>query len=431
MHHSGPPPPPPPHGGYPPQHQRSGYGPPPPHSGRGTKRTHTDREESGFGGRHDYHTHWGTGYEDQHRPKRKWSGEEREKDKQLDERPRILIKHDEKRTVGRACSPEKKPESPSEGGEKSSVSSFHRTLSSSSDPPGSSGEATRHRVTFADDVMETAGDKDEANVQVPQGSSRRAPMQKIMLRKMGDKDSDPAAEKGKETGPTGPGGSGRGVPKMGDQDAMAAESAKPKAAWSSNERGPISSSKTLYEPEGKQSVAKFKKYHAQTREMPPGSRGSHDLATPTSEGGTTPTGDRPDGGNRRDGTSSPIDRTGQSSPSGKERRPSDYRKGGRKGEREKPPFQDQDTHDHHNRPHHRKENSRRERGGEGEHSEVAPPLSPAAAKMRPVAMERLPSKEDEEGGRDENEHHHYEPRGKGHRREPPHHQDRPPLLGTA
>ena len=86
-----------------------------------------------------------------------------------------MIKHDEKRTVGRACSPEKKPESPSEDGEKSSVSSFHRTLSSSSDPPGSGGEATSHRVTFADDVMETAEDKDEVNVQVPQGSSYRTP----------------------------------------------------------------------------------------------------------------------------------------------------------------------------------------------------------------------------------------------------------------
>ena len=346
----------------------------------------------------------------------------------MEERPRILIKHDEKRT-GRAASPEKKPESPLEGMEKSSVGSFHRTLSSSSDPPGSAGETTRHRVTFADDVMETVGDKDETNIQAPQGSSRRAPLQKIMLRKMGEKDGDPATEKGKEAGPTGQGGSGRGGPKAGDQDVAAAESTKPKTAWSSNERGPIISPKTLYEPEGKQSVAKFKKYHAQTRETP-GSRGSHDLATPTSEGGTTPTGDRPDGGNRREETSSPIDRASQSSPSGKERRPSDYRKGGRKGEREKPPFQDRDSHDHHNRPHHRKENSRRERDGEGEHGEGPP----AARTTRPAAVERLASTENEEGGREEHEHHHYEPRGKGHspsRREQPHHQDRPPLLGTA
>ena len=442
MHHGGPAPPPPPHGGYPPQHQRSGYGPPPPHPGRGTKRSHTDREESGFGGRHEYHAHWGAapGYEEVQRPKRKWSGEERERERerQVEERPRILIKHDEKR-AGRAGSPEKKPESPSlEGVEKSSVGSFHRTLSSSSDPPGSASETPKHRVTFADDVMETGGDKEEANIQAPQGSSRRAPLQKIMLRKMGgEKDGDPTAEKGKE--PSGPGGSGRGGPKTGDHDMTAAESAKPKTAWSSNERGPIISQKTLYEPEGKQSVAKFKKYQAQSRETS-GSRGSHDLATPTSDGGTTPTGDRPDGGgNKRDETSSPIDRAGQSSPSGKERRPADYRKGGRKGEREKPPLQDRDLHDHHNRPHHRKENSRRERGGEGEHGDGPPPPPPPAGARttRPAATERLASTEDEEGGREEHDHHHHhhhEPRGKGHppsRREPPHHQDRPPLLGTA
>ena len=332
-----------------------------------------------------------------------------------------MIKHDEKRT-GRAASPEKKPESPSEGVEKSSVSSFHRTLSSSSDPPGSASETTKHRVTFADDVIETVGDDDEGNIHAPQGSSRRAPLQKIMLRKMGEKDGDPLAEKGKEAGPSGPSGNGRGGPKSGDPDMAAAESAKPKTAWSSNERGPIISKKTLYEPEGKQSVAKFKKYHAQTRETPR----SHDLVTPTSEGGTTPTGDRPDEGNKRDETSSPIDRAGQSSPSGKERRPSDYRKGGRKGEREKPPFQDRDLHDHHNRPHHRKENSRRERGEEGEHGE-----GPSTARTtRPMASERLASMEDEEGGREEHEH-----QGKGHppsRREQPHHQDsKPPLLGTA
>lgn len=341
-----------------------------------------------------------------------------------------MIKHDEKRS-GRATSPEKKPESPSEGMEKSSVSSFHRTLSSSSDPAGSTSETTRHRVTFADDVMETVGDKDEGNIQASQGSSRRAPLQKIMLRKMGEKDGDPSAEKGKEVGPSGPGGSNRGGPKSGDPDTAAVESAKPKTAWSSNERGPINSPKTLYEPEGKQSVAKFKKYHAQMRETP-SSRGSHDLATPTSEGGTTPTGDRPDVGNRRDETSSPIDRADQSSPSGKERRPSDYRKGGRKGEREKPPFQDRDSHDHHNRPHHRKENSRRERGGEGEHGEGPP----ATRTTRPAATERLTATVDEEGGREEHEHHHYDHRGKGpppsSRREQPHHQDsKPPLLGAA
>ena len=332
-----------------------------------------------------------------------------------------MTKHDDKRSGH--ISPDKKPESPLDAGEKSSVSSFHRTLSSSSDPPGSTNENTKHRVTFADDVIEpAAGDKDGGNIQAPQGSSRRAPLQKVMLRKMGEKDGDPAGEKGKEAG-QGPGGSGRGT-KSGDPDTAAAESAKPKTAWSSNERGPIISPKTLYEPEGKQSAAKFKKYQAQTRDMQ-GNRGSHDQATPTSEGGTTPTGDHPDGAPKRDEASSPVDRASQSSPSGKERRPSDYRKGGRKGEREKPPFQDRDSHDHHSRPQHRKENSRRERVGEGEHLEGQKTTRPAA--------ERLASTEDEEGGKEEHEYHHYEPRAKGPppSRRDQHQDSRPPLLGTA
>ena len=324
----------------------------------------------------------------------------------MEERPRILTKHDDKKS-GRV-SPEKKPESPLEVTEKGGVSSFQRTPSSSSDPPT---ETTRPRVTFADDVIESTDDKDGAN-QHPQG--RRMPMHKIMLRKMGEKDGDPSGERGREVG-QGAGGGGR-QSKSGDTDVATAESAKPKTAWSSNERGPIISPKTLYEPEGKQSAAKFKKYQAQTREQQ-GNRGSHDLATPTSEGGTTPTGERPDG-TKRDETSSPVDRAGQSSPSGKERRPPDHRKGGRRQEKgEKPPFQERDSHDYQNRPQHRKENSRRERIGGSEH--------PDGPKAKP---ERLTSTEDGEFVRDEHEH----SRGKAPpRRRDQHEESRPPLLGNA
>lgn len=389
-------PPPPPHGGYPPQLQR-GYGPaPPPHSSRGTKRSHAEREE-GYGGRHDYHGHWG-GYEEQHRPKRKWSNEERE------ERPRILTKHDDKK--GGRVSPEKKPESPAEVTEKSSVSSFHRTLSSSSDPPTPGGEASKHRVTFADDVMEPVMSGKEAPP--PGGVNLRAPHQKIMLRKMGEKDGDSSGEKGKEAGP----GNGQ-QPKSGDPEA-GAESAKPKTAWSMSDRGPIVSQKTLYEPEGKQSAAKFKKYQAQTREQQ-STRGSHDLATPTSDGRSTPTGDASERIKRED-TSSPIDRTGQSSPSGKERRSSgDHRKGGRRQEKgEKPAHVERDSHDHHTRPHHRKENSRRER--EGDH----------------LKTERLTSTEDEEFVGDERDFAGgQQQRGRGAPPRREQRDSRPPLLGHA
>ena len=409
MHHGGPPLP---HGGYPPQHPR-GYGGPPPHTARGTKRSHAERDEGGYGGRHDYPGHWGGGggYEDQHRPKRKGSNEERER---FEERPRILIKHEDKQS-GRV-SPEKKPESPLEAAEKSSsVSSFQRTLSSSSDPSVAT-EAPRHRVTFVDDVIESPIDKDSGNVPPPQGSSRRA-LSKIMLRKMGEKDGELPGEKGSEVG-QGTGGVGR-QGRSGDTDTVA-ESSKPKMAWSTNERGPIVSSKTLYEPEGKQSAAKFKKYQAQTRE-PPGNRGSHDLATPTSEGTATPTGEQPDGA-RRDEVSSPVDRAAQSSPAGKERRlPSDHRKGGRRQEKgDKPPYQDRESHDHRNRPHHRKENSRRERVGESEHQ---------VESSRTARPERLTSTEDEEYTKDEHDYHDLPVKGPPRRDQ--HEETRPPLLGTA
>ena len=411
MHHGGPPPP---HGGYPPQPTRGYGGPPHPHPGRGTKRSHTERDEGGYVGKHDYHGHWGGGggYEDQYHPKRKWSNEERER---LEERPRILTKHDDKRSSGRV-SPEKKPESPSEAAERASISSLQRTLSSSSDPPATS-ETTRHRVTFADDVIEPLGDKDSGNVPPVQGGSRRGHMQKIMLRKMGDKEGEASGERGNEVG-QGAGGAGRQA-RPGEADPTATESTKPKMAWSTNERGPIVSPKTLYEPEGKQSAAKFKKYQAQTRDMQ-GNRGSHDLPTPTSEGGATPTGEWPDKA-RREEVSSPIDRAEQSSPSGRERRlPPDHRKGGRRQDKgEKLPHQDRESHDHHNRPHHRKENSKRERVGESEHQ---------AEGSRTSRPERLSSTE-EEFTRDEHDYHDFPSKGPLRREQPE--ETKPPLLGIA
>ena len=309
-------------------------------------------------------------------------------------------------------SPEKKPESPLDATEKSS---FHRTLSSSSDGPSPS-ETSRPRVTFADDVVEPAGEKDSGSAPPPQGSSRRAPMQKIMLRKMGgERDGEAPGEGGKEV-KQGTGGNGRQL-RPGDLDAATADSAKPKTAWSSNERGPIISRKTLYEPEGKQSAAKFKKYQAQSRE-PPGNRGSHDAATPTSEEGTTPTGEQPEV-NKREETTSPVDRAGQSSPSGKERRvPPEHRKGRRQDKGEKQPPLGDESHDQHSKaPHHRKENSRRERGGESERPEGS----------RPGRAARLASNEEDELGREEHDH-----RGKAPppRREA-HEEPRPPLLGAA
>lgn len=319
----------------------------------------------------------------------------------MEERPRILIKHDDKKS-GRV-SPEKKPESPSDVTGKSS---FQRTSSSSSDP----ADTIKHRVTFADDVTEPPGEKETGNVQAPHGSSRRAPMQKIMLRKMGgERDGETAGERGKEVG-QGPSGNGRPA-RPGDLDTAVADPAKPKTAWSSNERGPIISPKTLYEPEGKQSAAKFKKYQAQTRE-PQSGRGSHDVvATPTSEDGVTPTGEQQDG-NKREEVNSPIDRAGQSSPSGKDKRPPppDHRKGsGRRQEKvEKPLLVEREGHEQHSRaPHHRKENLRRE----NEHPDVSRTTS------RPG---RLASPEEEEFGRDD-----HQGRGKIPPRREPHEENRP------
>lgn len=332
----------------------------------------------------------------------------------IEDRPRILTKHEDKRGSGRV-SPEKKPESP-EVAERASTSSFQRTLSSSSDPSATS-EAPRHRVTFADDVTEVVADRDAGNVPPVQGSSRRALTQKIMLRKMGEKEGETSGERGNEVG-QGASGAGRQT-RSGEGDATVAESAKPKMAWSTNERGPIVSPKTLYEPEGKQSAAKFKKYQAQTREMQ-GNRGSHDLPTPTSEGGSTPTGERPDKA-RQEEVSSPVDRAEQSSPSGRERRPlPELRKGGRRQDKgEKTPHQDRESHDHHNRPHHRKENSKRERMGESEH------MAEGSRTSRP---ERLSSTE-EDFARDEHDYRDFCSKGPQRREQPE--ETRPPLLGIA
>ena len=227
-----------------------GYPPPPPgpryggHTERGGKRRHSDRErEREDGRRHDFHP-WD--HNSEHVPKRKWP-EERD-------RPKILTKERDWRDA----------QPSQEAGEKSLSPSVKRTGSTSSDPPATD---PTHHVSFLS--------SQEAE---PECSSHPAPTmrsqpKKIMLRKMGDGSKTDAAESQEKTE------AGKVVDRLNNvkspltgKTGLDQESSEPgtdksrPTVWKVTERVAPTSAKTLYEPEGKKSEAKFRKYQHDARE---------------------------------------------------------------------------------------------------------------------------------------------------------------------
>lgn len=208
-----------------------------------------------------------------YRPKRKWSGDE--------ERPRILSKSDSQKSV------EGRSEGVSEQKEKSSA--LKRTDSASSDTQG------KHHVTFADDVP----DKSESPTDDQVSPTATTPVmmrdtKKIVMRKLGDSESDkqdqPTGTKGLAERPKDlkalQSGELKGIETSDSPESRTPDSATKvkQMAWNVNDRGPIMSPKTLYEPEGRRSEAKFNKYRRDAGELTrKGEKGGKSPGTPLSE----------------------------------------------------------------------------------------------------------------------------------------------------
>ena len=280
----------PPQSGYPPHSHPQRYGPQ-----RGAKRGPPDREwdrdKDDLPWRHDFHP-WSQ--HEEHRPKRRWSGEERAEER---ERPRILAKPDERKDSRKTSETRDEPfSSESEKGKERS-SAIKRTDSASSDTQEGSGKP---RVTFASDAREKSQSPllEDQPSPTAKPTMRSAHPKKIMLRKLGGAESP--TEKQDQHG-TAAKGSKKERPKdlknlqQGDpSDAADTDSPNTpdhegkikQTAWSVKGRGPITSPQTLYEPEGKKSAAQFQKYRRERVSGAPvgkgesGSRGASSPSTP-------------------------------------------------------------------------------------------------------------------------------------------------------
>ena len=282
---SGPLPYPPPHQQYPPNYNRGanfgGYPPGPPPSqhyshqypsmqhmggnvppGGGGRYPpnpgpmHRGNLKKNFGDRDDFHR----GHDkDSRGPKRKWE-EPRDparaslmnKEQMKSPSPQLEVRQDEKL--------ENKPETPTAGNEALPV---QRVSSLSSD---NQDEKVKGHVTFADNVEEL---EDSSHL------SRRGNQPKLMLRKLvGEKEEGggDGRQDGKDKQRDSKGGKPADLRGLDSED-LSTESGKARTAWNMNERGPIISPKTLYEPEGKRSADKFKKYHAHIQEPSRGNEG--------------------------------------------------------------------------------------------------------------------------------------------------------------
>ena len=199
---------------------------------------------------HDFHP-FDHGPEQPHGTKRKWS-EEREP------RPKLLLKEKEWRKS--AALQEDVEESQTPGSER-------RRNSMSSEPPAGDSTAQVSLVSHPKSEEEM-----EQERQSPPVAAMRAQPKKIMLRKMSDgSKSDTNEGPEKESGRAGDrtADSKSAVRKTaGEQDSSDAAGNTSKTrptAWKTNERGGGPASKTLYEPEGKKSEAKFRKYQHDAR----------------------------------------------------------------------------------------------------------------------------------------------------------------------
>lgn len=302
-----------------------GFHPPPPgprygsHTERGGKRRYSERErEREDSKRHDFHP-WD--HESEHVPKRKWS-EDRE-------RPKILTKDKDRRDT-HASDPV----------ERSVASDTKRTVSLSSEP---SGTDSAHHVVLAG--SKASPQEAEPNDLSPPLPAMRSQPKKIMLRKMGDSSKLDATEQQEKTE------AGKATDRLSDvksphpgksgveQDSSEVSTAKPRPiAWKMTDRNSTTSPKTLYEPEGKKSEAKFRKYQHDARERGSGGgkrekAGSSPATTPSD---TQPPAHIPDvgaGGKERGDEKVPLKRT-FSSDRGREGEGRKGRDGDRQGEKE-------------------------------------------------------------------------------------------------
>ena len=297
-----------------------GFPPPPPgphyggHLERGGKRRHSERErEREDLRRHDFHP-WD--HESEHRPKRRLN-EERE-------RPKILSKEDNWREA----------QTVPEAGEKSAL---RRTESASSE---TSGSDARHHVTFAGSSQsKTSSQEAEPDNLSPTIPAMRSQPKKIMLRKMGDSSKLDTSEKQEQ------GESGKSTDRpadvkstqsgeageQGSQEDATVDSAKQRpTAWKVTERSSVGSGKTLYEPEGKKSEAKFRKYQHDARTSGGGKRERGGPSPATTPSDTHPPANLPDAEKEGAEEKAPLKRT----PSGDRGREGEGRKG-RGGDRPK------------------------------------------------------------------------------------------------
>ena len=264
---------------------------------RGPPEREWDRDKDDSSWRHDFHP-WSQ--HEEHRPKRRWSGGEEWTDER--ERPRILAKPDERKDSRKTSEVRDEPFSSEIENGKEKSGSIKRTDSASPDDGTQEGSG-KPRVTFASDSREKSQSpqlEDQPSSPAAKPAMRNAHPKKIMLRKLGGAESP--TEKQDQHGATVK-GTKKERPKdlknlrQGDaSDAVDTDSpntpdneAKIKqTAWSVRERGPIISPKTLYEPDGKRSAAKFLKYQRERvsgasagKGGESGSRGASSPSTPS------------------------------------------------------------------------------------------------------------------------------------------------------
>ncbi len=381
---------PPPHNQGPPYPVQHGY---PPRYGpqfreRDRKRglpLERDRDEPH--GRHDFHS-W-----IDHRPKRKGSGGEDDRERASEKPPRILTKSD--RTKDSQKSGDSRDEVFADLGEAKGrpASAIKRVDSSSLEAT----EGSRHHVTFSSDQEELPHSPVDS-LPCHAAPKMRSHPKKIVMRKMGE-ESPPESH---DQPPSGAAKAPKDRPKdlqpvqMGDsksgessEDSKAPDSAGSGAkakqtAWNVNERGPITSPMTLYEPEGKRSEEKFLRYQHASRE--PGAKDRHKeggekeerkVQSPSALAGEVKV--LPKDGQEKDvsaGEEAPPERKTQLASPTQDRGPVDEGgRGGEKGERRKDkprrqdlgrkPSYDKERPDSKERPvRHRREDGGRERGGQ-------------------------------------------------------------------
>lgn len=261
-------------GQYPPSYPPQGPYPmyPPPPAPYGPRHHYPPQQHVGGGGnRYPLHRMGGQATHKRNFPEREehaW-GENRSAGKKWEdkEKPIILAKSEKKALEGKNGDHAAK--------EKSEMP--QKLPGDQSEPPDAPPEPEKNKVTFVGVEEGEVGSGEVAEEQVQ--PTRRGNQPKIMLRKLGDKDVDGFG--GRTEGKDRQGDSKKlRQTEMGDggegEEGGADATSKTKMAWNVKGRGPIISPKTLYEPEGKRSADKFKKYHAQMQEPQRGGKPEQD-----------------------------------------------------------------------------------------------------------------------------------------------------------